>query len=85
MVGSSNSTKSRLTHRGELEITDVNNHYIERANHTHELLEGWWTDAGTFESPHRANCLVARRGTNKVDEPPSPAPRLMPVGAGPEP
>src|SRR5262249_29645274 len=36
--------------RGELEITDVNNFYIEEGPLTYEVLEGWWTDAGTFDS-----------------------------------
>ncbi len=45
--------------RGELEITDVNNHYIRDGTLTFETLEGWWTDAGTFESLLRANQLVA--------------------------
>lgn len=45
--------------RGELEITDVNNAYLRRGDLTFEVLEGWWTDAGTFESLHRASCLVA--------------------------
>jgi glucose-1-phosphate thymidylyltransferase len=44
--------------RGELEITDVNNAYIERGNMHYETLDGWWTDAGTFESLHRAGKLV---------------------------
>lgn len=52
--------------RGELEITDVNNFYIEENNLTWELLEGWWTDAGTFESLLRANQLVAATGANKL-------------------
>ncbi|MEW6731290.1 MAG: sugar phosphate nucleotidyltransferase [Acidobacteriota bacterium] len=47
--------------RGELEITDVNNTYIARGEMTWEIMEGWWTDAGTFESLHRANCLVAEQ------------------------
>ena len=47
--------------RGELEITDVNNAYIERGNMTYEILDGWWTDAGTFSSLVRANTLVASR------------------------
>ncbi|MFH0964190.1 MAG: sugar phosphate nucleotidyltransferase, partial [Planctomycetota bacterium] len=47
--------------RGELEITDVNNAYIERAAMTYEILDGWWTDAGTFASLIRANKLVASR------------------------
>ncbi|MHC4862011.1 MAG: sugar phosphate nucleotidyltransferase [Planctomycetota bacterium] len=44
--------------RGELEITDVNNAYIQRGEMYYETLEGWWTDAGTFESLHRASTLV---------------------------
>jgi len=51
--------------RGELEITDVNNLFIKRGNMTYEILEGWWTDAGTFESLYRANSLVASRVRNK--------------------
>jgi glucose-1-phosphate thymidylyltransferase len=45
--------------RNELEITDVNNAYIEEGNMTFNFLEGWWTDAGTFESLLRATNLVA--------------------------
>ncbi|MGO8990578.1 MAG: sugar phosphate nucleotidyltransferase [bacterium] len=51
--------------RGELEITDVNNRYIEKRLMTWDILEGWWTDAGTFESLLRANQLVAETGANK--------------------
>ncbi len=51
--------------RGELEITDVNNRYIEKDLMTWDILEGWWTDAGTFESLLRANQLVAQTGANK--------------------
>ncbi len=47
--------------RGELEITDVNNRYIEQGVMTYDILEGWWTDAGTIESLLRANNLVAQR------------------------
>ncbi len=46
--------------RGELEITDVNNAYIREGTLTFSHLEGWWTDAGTFESLLRAANLVAR-------------------------
>ncbi len=52
--------------RGELEITDVNNAYIEREEMTWEELDGWWTDAGTFESLLRASSLVAETGANKL-------------------
>ncbi|MCJ7545369.1 MAG: sugar phosphate nucleotidyltransferase [Deltaproteobacteria bacterium] len=57
----------RPSDRGELEITDVNNVYIERGQLTWEVLDGWWTDAGTFESLLRASQLVAETGANKVD------------------
>jgi glucose-1-phosphate thymidylyltransferase len=53
--------------RGELEITDVNNCYIERGTMTCEFLKGWWTDAGTFESLLRANTLVAKGSANRMD------------------
>ncbi|MBN1825946.1 MAG: NTP transferase domain-containing protein [Candidatus Eisenbacteria bacterium] len=51
----------RPSDRGELEITDVNNAYIERGELTWDLLEGWWTDAGTFPSLYRASTLVRER------------------------
>jgi glucose-1-phosphate thymidylyltransferase len=44
--------------RGELEITDVNNAYLRRGVLHAEEIEGWWTDAGTFESLWHANQLV---------------------------
>lgn len=53
--------------RGELEITDVNNMYIERGDLTWDRLDGWWTDAGTFESLRRATNLVAQSGANKME------------------
>ena len=52
--------------RGELEITDVNNHYIDRGEMTWNELEGWWTDAGTFESLLRASNMVAASGANNL-------------------
>jgi glucose-1-phosphate thymidylyltransferase len=55
--------------RGELEITDVNNAYIERNQMTWQELDGWWTDAGTFESLLRASNMVAETGANKLDSP----------------
>jgi glucose-1-phosphate thymidylyltransferase len=58
--------KLEPSERGELEITDVNNMYIERDQLTYDVLEGWWTDAGTFESLLRANNLVAESGANLV-------------------
>lgn len=55
--------------RGELEITDVNNFYVEEGKLSYEVLDGWWTDAGTFESLLRANNLVAETGANKMSFP----------------
>lgn len=52
--------------RGELEITDVNNHYINRSEMTWNELDGWWTDAGTFDSLLRASNLVAETGANNL-------------------
>jgi glucose-1-phosphate thymidylyltransferase len=52
--------------RGELEITDVNNMYIDKDQLTYSELEGWWTDAGTFGSLLRASNLVAETGANKL-------------------
>jgi len=46
--------------RGELEISDVNNAYIAKGQLAFDVLEGWWSDAGTFESLNRANEMVAK-------------------------
>ena len=50
----------RPSGRGELEITDVNNCYIRKGQLACDVLDGWWTDAGTFESLVRASDLVAK-------------------------
>lgn len=50
--------KQKPSARGELEITDVNNSYIEKNQMEYDFLKGWWTDAGTFESLSKANELV---------------------------
>jgi glucose-1-phosphate thymidylyltransferase len=55
--------------RGELEITDVNNWFIKDGSMSFEVLPGWWTDAGTFESLHRASTLVKDGGANLMDAP----------------
>jgi len=60
--------------RGELEITDVNNWYLRRGELECEVLHGWWTDAGTFESLHRAGNLVAETGANRTT---GPMPRVL--------
>ncbi len=52
--------------RGELEITEVNNHYIDEGTMHWDVLHGWWTDAGTVSSLLRASQLVARTGANKL-------------------
>mgnify|MGYP001772961267 CR=1 FL=1 len=57
----------RPSARGELEITDVNNAYIEAGEMTWTELEGWWTDAGTFDSLLRASNLVAETGANNLE------------------
>lgn len=56
--------------RGELEITDVNNSYIREGTMSFSYLDGWWTDAGTFDSLLRAGNLVAgtRTGTKDAAE-----------------
>ncbi|MGA3323481.1 MAG: sugar phosphate nucleotidyltransferase [Terriglobia bacterium] len=53
------ANRLKPSHRGELEITDVNNAYLQEGTLTHSVLEGWWTDAGTFESLRLATNLVA--------------------------
>jgi glucose-1-phosphate thymidylyltransferase len=52
--------------RGELEITGVNNFYLDEGSLTFDVLDGWWTDAGTFDSLLRASNLVAETGANKL-------------------
>jgi glucose-1-phosphate thymidylyltransferase len=54
--------------RGELEITDVNNAYIERGQMTYAIVEGWWSDAGTFDSLLRTNILVASQFEGDPEE-----------------
>ena len=55
--------------RGELEITDVNNAYLRRGDLSFDVLEGWWTDAGTIPSLYRATRLVAgKAGEPEPDE-----------------
>jgi glucose-1-phosphate thymidylyltransferase len=51
--------------RGELEITDVNNMYLGKGQLEYSKLDGWWTDAGTFESLLKASNLVAEKENEK--------------------
>jgi len=53
--------------RGELEITDVNNSYIAEGKMQFDILDGWWTDAGTFESLlHASNLVRGNKAAPKV-------------------
>ena len=52
--------------RGELEITSVNNIYVERGDMTYSIVDGEWTDAGTFESLQYANELLLRVDNNII-------------------
>jgi glucose-1-phosphate thymidylyltransferase len=65
--------------RGELEITDVNNFYVQEGKLTYEILDGWWTDAGTFDSLLHANQLVAKTGANNMPQA-SETPRAASLG-----
>jgi glucose-1-phosphate thymidylyltransferase len=58
--------KTKPSWRNELEITDVNNMYLREGTLTHSTLDGWWTDAGTFESLLHATNKVAETGANKI-------------------
>jgi glucose-1-phosphate thymidylyltransferase len=53
--------------REEYEISDVNNEYIRRGLLRFDVLDGWWTDAGTFESLYRASHLVRQTGANREE------------------
>jgi glucose-1-phosphate thymidylyltransferase len=52
--------------RGELEITDVNNFYIEEGKLEWDIVDGWWSDAGTFESLQFVGNMVAKTGANNL-------------------
>jgi len=54
--------------RGELEITDVNNKYIQTDELSYDILNGWWTDAGTFPSYYHANNLIFKDINMSEDE-----------------
>jgi glucose-1-phosphate thymidylyltransferase len=55
--------------RGEYEITDINNSYIAESTLRHTLLDGWWTDAGTFESLWHASNMVREKVLRSAHEP----------------
>lgn len=54
--------KNKPSERGELEITDVNNHYAKMGNLSYRKIEGFWRDAGTFETLLEANNFWAKKG-----------------------
>ena len=54
--------------RGEMEITDVNNRYIERQALSWAMLDGFWSDAGTFESLYRTNVYWTRKKLGDLKE-----------------
>ncbi|MEK7476889.1 MAG: sugar phosphate nucleotidyltransferase [Candidatus Coatesbacteria bacterium] len=57
----------RPSARGELEITDVNNHYVRKGWMAYDVLDGWWGDAGeSIEAYLRVQRMVAEYGANKV-------------------
>ena len=58
--------RTKPSWRNELEITDVNNMYLQEGTLSHSVLDGWWTDAGTFESLRHATNMVAQTGANKI-------------------
>ena len=62
--------------RGELEITDVNNYYVDSGTLRHHIVSGWWTDAGTILSLYHATQLVAAADN-------APVLRMPEVGASP--
>lgn len=51
--------------RGELEITDINNFYIKKDLMQFDILDGWWSDAGTFDSLLKVNNLIAKKESKK--------------------
>ncbi|HEY3295245.1 MAG TPA: sugar phosphate nucleotidyltransferase [bacterium] len=61
-------TTLRPSERGELEITDVNNAYLRMGKLTADVIDGWWTDAGTFPSLYRASRLVAEKVDPKLKD-----------------
>jgi len=54
--------------RGELEITDVNNAYLQKEMMQYAILKGFWSDAGTFNSLLRASILVQQHSEREQSE-----------------
>jgi glucose-1-phosphate thymidylyltransferase len=55
------------SNRGELEITDVNNFYVQQGTMTYEILTGVWTDAGTFPSLLKATLMAAEKANKAAN------------------
>ena len=51
----------RPSKRGGLEITDVNTGYLKKKELYYEILDGWWSDSGTFDSLLKSSNLVAEK------------------------
>jgi glucose-1-phosphate thymidylyltransferase len=68
----------RPSGRGELEITDVNNHYVRNGTLSFSVLRGFWSDAGTFESLLKASQMVKEISAGKDMLPESP-PQILVV------
>ena len=69
--------------RGELEITDVNNHYIEQGQMAYDVLEGFWGDAGeSIEAYYAVNDFVRANGANGANGPPASCRRRQPLRSG---
>ena len=60
--------KLKPSYRGELELTDVNNMYLEEGNLGYHILDGFWSDAGTFESRKVAEDFVKQGFEKRVSE-----------------
>jgi glucose-1-phosphate thymidylyltransferase len=58
----------RPSGRQEYEITDVNNSYLADGQLAHEMVDGWWTDAGTFDSLWRASSLVRKKVADRAEK-----------------
>jgi glucose-1-phosphate thymidylyltransferase len=61
--------KLKPSKRNELEISDVNNAYIAARTLEYDILDGWWTDAGQFESLHLASQLIAAQRQRSAEAP----------------
>jgi len=58
----------KISARGEYEITDINNMYLRAGSLTYDVIDGFWTDCGTFESLLKATMLVAKKSGHKVNK-----------------